>query len=88
MPPELKKLFSGSEEVPGEDQESDPERIAEVRAQLRNLGAREKRPLSRLIRRARSQSRENDIPQGAALSLTPSLDTLRAALVGDSDKDD
>jgi len=68
------------EDVPG------PEEIAEVRAQLRNLGAREKRPLSKLIRRATKQSRQNGSAQGAASSLAPTLDTLRATLVGPGGK--
>lgn len=91
MLPDLKKFFGDRaefaevsdealEDVPG------PEQIAEVRAQLRNLGAREKRPLSKLIHRATKQSDENEIAQETASSLTPTLDTLRATLVGDSGK--
>jgi hypothetical protein len=91
MPLEIKR-FSGDRVEIGnptdEALEAFPgyEEITEVRAHLRNLGTRARRPLSKLIYRATKQSRENGISQGVASSLTPTLDILRATLVGDGGK--
>jgi hypothetical protein len=91
MPLEIKRFSDDRAEIGNVTDEareavSGHEEITEVRAHLRNLGTRETLPLNKLIYRAKKQSRENGIGQGVASSLTPTLDILRATLVGEGGK--